>query len=139
MAKRLYRSRKDKVFAGVAGGLGEYFEIDPVLVRIVFVVATVAGGFGLLVYILCWIIIPQEREMFPMNSTQEQPSQSQPVQPEPEVARRKQGGSVMGGVILIVLGLLILANNFLPYFRFEDIWPLLLVAMGAVMLWRAFK
>lgn len=140
MTKRLYRSRKFKVFAGVAGGLGEYFDTDPVFVRIVFVATTVLGGFGLLAYILCWIIIPQEPLMFPMNPTeQQQPAPSQKPEPNNETMRRRQGGGIMAGVVLIVLGVLFLADNFLPYFDFGDLWPLLLVAIGAVMLWRAFS
>ena len=53
--KRLYRSRKNKVFAGVCGGVGEYFNIDPVIVRIIAVVS----GVGLLAYIIGAIIIPE--------------------------------------------------------------------------------
>ena len=59
MERRLYRSRKNKIIAGVAGGLGEYFDIDPVFVRVIFVVATLAGASGLLAYIILWIVVPQ--------------------------------------------------------------------------------
>jgi phage shock protein PspC (stress-responsive transcriptional regulator) len=59
--KRLYRSRKDRMVAGVAGGLGEYFGIDPTLIRLGWVLLLIPGGLpGLLPYILCWIIIPRE-------------------------------------------------------------------------------
>lgn len=58
--KRLYRSRRDSVIAGVCGGIGQYFNIDPVLVRVIFVVAALAGGPGLLAYLLLWLIIPLE-------------------------------------------------------------------------------
>ena len=59
-ARRLTRSRDQRVFGGVAGGLGEYLGIDPVLVRIVWVILVVAGiGIGLIVYIVAWIIIPE--------------------------------------------------------------------------------
>jgi phage shock protein C len=47
------------VVAGVCGGLGEYFSIDPVLVRIVWIVLSLAGGAGLLLYILAWILVPR--------------------------------------------------------------------------------
>ncbi|MEX1277360.1 MAG: PspC domain-containing protein, partial [Bacteroidota bacterium] len=59
MAKRLYRSRTDSVIAGVAGGIGEYLDVDPVLIRIAFVVATFAGGFGIIMYIIAWVIMPE--------------------------------------------------------------------------------
>lgn len=61
--KRLYRSKKDKVLGGICGGLGEYFEIDPVLIRILWVILTVLSvGAGIIAYLICWIIIPQKPE-----------------------------------------------------------------------------
>jgi len=60
--KRLYRSRTDKKIAGVCGGLARYFGIDPVIPRLVWVVAILAYGAGLLAYIVCWIVIPMEPE-----------------------------------------------------------------------------
>lgn len=57
-AKRLYRSRKNRVLGGVCGGIGEYFGVDPVLVRLLWVIFCVAYGAGILAYIVGWIIIP---------------------------------------------------------------------------------
>ncbi len=62
MARRLYRSETNRMIAGVCGGLGDYFDIDPVLIRLIFVVLAVfSGGLWFLVYILFWIIIPRPR------------------------------------------------------------------------------
>lgn len=61
--KRLYRSRDDKKLAGVCGGLGEYFKIDPVMARLGFVLFSLAGGSGLLVYLIMALVIPQEPEI----------------------------------------------------------------------------
>ena len=58
--KKLYRSRKDKMLGGVAGGLAEYFDIDPTIVRIIFVVTLFIGGGGFLAYIIMWIVVPEE-------------------------------------------------------------------------------
>ena len=59
--KKLYRSRKNKVIAGICGGLGEYFEIDPVIMRVIFVIIALAGaGFGLILYIILIFIIPSK-------------------------------------------------------------------------------
>ena len=59
--KRLYRSRNDRMFAGVAGGLGEYFDIDPTIVRILFVLSVFFGvGAGLLVYFILMLVVPEE-------------------------------------------------------------------------------
>ena len=57
--KRLYRQQKDKMIGGVCTGLGEYFEIDPVIVRVLFVIAFFFGTMGFWLYIILWIIIPQ--------------------------------------------------------------------------------
>lgn len=58
--KRLYRSRSDRMIAGVAGGLAQYLNVDPTLVRLGFVVLSLAGGPGLLLYIVMWIVVPEE-------------------------------------------------------------------------------
>jgi phage shock protein C len=58
--KKLYRSKTDRKIAGVCGGLGKYLDIDPVIVRLAWVIFTLAGGAGLLAYIIAWIIIPEE-------------------------------------------------------------------------------
>lgn len=60
MQKRLYRSTTNKNLAGVCGGLGEYFNIDPVLVRVLFVLTAMMGGPGLIVYIVLALIIPEQ-------------------------------------------------------------------------------
>lgn len=60
MRKRLYKSNTDKMVAGVCGGIAAYFDIDPTLVRLIWVLFCVAGGSGLLAYIIAAIIIPQD-------------------------------------------------------------------------------
>lgn len=59
--KQLLRSRRDRVFAGVCGGVGEYFEIDPNLVRLVWILISLAGVVpGVLLYLLAWVILPED-------------------------------------------------------------------------------
>jgi phage shock protein PspC (stress-responsive transcriptional regulator) len=58
-AKRLYRSKTQRIIAGVCGGFGDYLNLDPVIIRLLWVIFTLAGGAGLLVYIIAWIIIPE--------------------------------------------------------------------------------
>lgn len=57
--KRLYRSRQQRILAGVCGGIAEYFEIDPVLVRILWVLLLFAAGTGLVAYLIAWLIVPE--------------------------------------------------------------------------------
>lgn len=58
--RKLYRSRKDRMIAGVAGGLGEYLNMDPTIVRLLFVLFALAGGPGLLVYLVMLLVVPEE-------------------------------------------------------------------------------
>jgi phage shock protein PspC (stress-responsive transcriptional regulator) len=58
--KRLYRPREGRVVAGVCAGLATYFGVDPTLVRLAFALVTVFGGFGVLLYLVAWAVIPEE-------------------------------------------------------------------------------
>ena len=79
--RKLYRSRNERMIAGVCGGLGEYFNIDPTLIRLLFVFLALAGGPGLVAYIVLLIVVPEE----PL-SDQNMPSAAshQVITPEPE-------------------------------------------------------
>lgn len=63
--KKLYRSRTNKFIAGVCGGLGDYFNVDATLVRIAFILLCFASGFGVLLYIVLWVIVPLEGGLAP--------------------------------------------------------------------------
>jgi phage shock protein C len=58
MERRLYRSRDEKMIGGVCGGLAEYFSVDPTFVRLIWVVITLVGGAGVLLYLVLWVITP---------------------------------------------------------------------------------
>ena len=60
--KKLYRARKDKMIAGVCGGIAHYFRTDPTIVRLLFILFLLLGGSALLVYIIMWIVVPVETE-----------------------------------------------------------------------------
>ena len=138
MNKRLYRSHKEKMIGGVCGGLAEYFDIDPVFIRILFVVAVFAGGSGILAYIICWIIIPEQPYSTPVTPTAPA-SQQAPPQPAPVPQPSNHRGSMSAGVILIIIGGLFLADNFLPHFHFGDFWPIILILLGLAILSRSTK
>ena len=75
MEKKLYRSQNERMIAGVCGGVAEYFEIDPSLVRLLFVIFAIAGGPGILAYIIMLLIVPE----VPMQTgyAQKQPKSTQ--------------------------------------------------------------
>jgi phage shock protein PspC (stress-responsive transcriptional regulator) len=60
--RRLYRSRTDRKLAGVCGGLAQYFNTDATLLRVLFVALALLGGPGLVIYLLMWILVPEEPE-----------------------------------------------------------------------------
>ncbi|NLY09098.1 MAG: PspC domain-containing protein [Tissierellia bacterium] len=62
--KKIYRSKTNRIIGGVCGGIGEYFDIDPSVIRVIWVLLTMLGAFGLIPYLLCWLIIPQEKNGF---------------------------------------------------------------------------
>jgi phage shock protein C len=69
--KRLYRSRTERIFGGVCAGLGEYAEVDPTIIRLIWVVFTLLSrGVGLVAYIVAWIIIPEGQNETGLNPAQ---------------------------------------------------------------------
>lgn len=60
--KRLYRSRRDRMIAGVAGGLAEYLDTDPTVIRLAFALSILLGGAGIIVYFIMWIVMPEAPE-----------------------------------------------------------------------------
>ncbi len=119
--KRLYRSRADRMIAGVCAGLAEYSSLDPVLIRLIFVLLGFMGGLGVILYIIGIIIIP------------ENPDQ----QPRAETKSKKSDHSVFWGALLILIGALLLIQqmNFIPPINlwmlpWYFIWALLFIGLG---------
>ena len=71
MAKKLYRSKKDRWVAGVCGGLAEYLDIDPIVIRLIAFLLVLSAGGGLLIYIIAWLIVPEEPDL-PTNMDESQ-------------------------------------------------------------------
>lgn len=140
MRDRLYRSRENRKIAGVAGGLAEYFDVDVVIVRILFVLAVLAGGSGVLAYIIAWIAIPEENVVLENGeiTTGDELSQenreyyAEKNESDQEKRSKRQRNA---GFILIALGVLFLSRQFLGSF-FHNLWPLLLIIIGIFLLVR---
>ena len=70
--KRLYRSQKERMIGGVCGGLGNFFQVDPIIFRLIFVLMLLGAGSGVLVYIIMMLIIPEEPiEIEPVETIKE--------------------------------------------------------------------
>jgi len=123
MAKRLYRSRENSIIAGVCGGLGEYFDIDPVLIRIITVILIFPGGIGLIAYLVAWIAMPQRPE-------------GDVVVEEGGIADHAEFAKYLPGAILVLVGVIFLANRLFWWFDFGVIWPFGLIAIGVILIAR---
>jgi phage shock protein C len=156
---RLYRSDTDKIIAGVCGGLGEYLHVDPLIFRILFVILTLVNGIGLAVYLVLWLIAPvahtqyQSPDEVMRRNVEEIGQKARELGQEARNTLRGSGNSpwdaqgqpnsrmMIGGAILAGVGLLILLNNFglLWWFNLGKLWPLVLIAVGAVILLNYMK
>lgn len=122
MERRLCRSRQNRVIAGVAGGIGEYLGIDPVFVRLFFVLLAFAAQWAALLYVVLWVLLP-EQEVVPG------------VAPTYRRLDAQQRNLLLGST-LIVLGVLFLAREFhlFWWFNLQKLWPLVLIVAGVVLL-----
>ncbi len=142
--KKLYRTVNDKVIGGVAGGLAEYFDVDVVIFRLLFVLLVLFGGGGLLAYIIMWIVIPPKRNNFQYanhkSATQTEASganahtedfQAEPQQPVSASKKNTPSNtSLIAGIILIGMGVLFLINRIMPWINLGNFWPVLLIIGG---------
>jgi len=137
--KRLQRSSKDRVIAGVCGGLGEYFDLDPVLFRLLFVVVTLIGGSGVLVYIILWLVIPEDTDT--KGSTEETVSKNvkEMKKTGEKVVNRlhTDQGRLLIGVLLLLVGIFFLVDNFISIRQF--FWPAMIILAGIIVIIKGIK
>jgi len=145
--KRLYRSEKDRMIAGVCGGLGEYFKIDPVLIRLAFVLVTLAGGAGIIAYIILWIVIPSESSvMKPGEDVIKENAQELKVKAETfakEAEKIADSGSAerIVGLVMVIMGFIFLFGMFGGWvWNFIwKLWPFAIIIPGLLILFKSNK
>jgi phage shock protein C len=129
-AQRLYRSRTNKVFGGVCGGFAEYFDVDPVILRVLWVLLVIFGGTGILLYIAALIIIPKK----PFESLDE-------VNPLEQKEANNRLRNLFGYVLIVIGGIVLLVNlnvfHLFGYFdnAFEFVFPILLIILGMAIIY----
>ncbi len=146
---RLTRSRVDRMLGGVCGGLGRYLGIDSNLVRLFFVLFTLTGGFGVLLYLVLWLILPAEDSV--------EASSGRPFAPSDFNERTREMGADMRqafhnsnpnaarifGIGLLVIGVIFLIQAlnipWLHWLRSDVVWPALLILAGAALVVRAMR
>ena len=159
MTRRLTRDTKNAVLGGVAAGFANYFCVDPVLVRLAFILLVFLNGFGLVAYVVGWVIMPRAERAASAAGTAGAPPVvgaadrivekvrqagdrvADGLQRLPEDTGR---GSAIAGVVLIVLGVLFLLDRFSwwhwPHWaRLSNLWPVILIAVGVSLILQAAR
>jgi phage shock protein C len=151
---RLYRSSTQRMLGGVCGGLGEYFAIDPTLVRIVYILVTVATGLlpGAGLYVVLWLIVPSESSAGKSvrqslrDNVDDMAQSARNIGDEVQASFRRNSmqdirrvdPAILAGLLLVAIGVLFLLANFdlLAWLHWARFWPLIIIIIGLVLLLR---
>jgi phage shock protein C len=155
--RRLYRCRHDQRISGVASGVAEYFDIDPTIVRVLWVVSIFFGGIGLLLYIAMAIIVPMEPEagFVGVGSQADAPtsegvgeaavpsatSWSSTASTHRHPRRGDGRGSMFVGIALILFGALAIVDTVLPAWADNGrfLWPAFILGIGVLLVATAVR
>lgn len=146
MQNRILRSRTDRMLGGVCGGLAKYLGVDPTLVRLVFVILGFGTGAGFPIYFVLWIVIPSEDR--PAAATIDETVQANAAEiadrartmgQELQAATRNPNpaAAMFFGLALVGLGVVLTLENlhipWLWWFKFDVLWPMLLILVGIAL------
>jgi len=158
--ERLYRSRKEKIIGGVCGGLAEYFDVDPVIIRVIFVLLGLFKGIGLIVYFVMLIIVPYRSspdEKFTYTDKKPSDKENDKVE-EAEIIEETEGennytnskftsfdnnnskatnrydSKSILGISLVVIGAIMLLDKIFPVLTFKILVPIVLIIVGIYFL-----
>ena len=121
----LKRDINHAVIGGVCAGIAEYVNTDPTIVRIIFVLLIFAGAGGIILYGILWIVLPHDAHIDPVEQTNTPPT----------YAEHRSRRSTLG-ILLILVGVGLLANNYFPDIGLDRLWPLLVILAGIIILAR---
>ena len=152
MEKRLYRNRSERMIWGVCGGLANYFDMDPTIVRIIFVLLALANGVGIVVYIIMAIVVPLEgskvatsKEVIKENVEEIKETAGQigneirstfEKADEEDTSGKIRRRRNLLGMALIVIGIVILLGtlNLFHWLSWVYIWPVIIIAVGLIII-----
>ena len=141
MPERLYRSRTERVLFGVAGGMARYFRLDPSIVRLLWVLLVLAGGAGILLYIVAAFVIPEEPAGAVTDAGAAGPAAAAwgPGAGSGAGRGESMNPAIVLGAGLILTGGWFLLQRFIPALDASVLWPFVLVGLGAVLLLGAMR
>jgi len=118
--KKLVRPKKGRMLFGVAASIANYFNIDVTIVRIIFIIITIWGGVGIVLYIIGIFLIPEEGAKDDKEKNKEKKI-------------HRDGGWIFGLIVLLV-GIIFLLSNFVWWFSWSKMWPLILILIGLIII-----
>ena len=138
---KLYRSLSNRMIGGVCGGLGAYVNIDPIFIRLLFILLLFGSDFGFILYLLLWILVPEEGKAYGFKEdsfgdkvkSMGDDIQQAVTQPHP------QSGLILGVGLIIIGGFLLLDKLNLVWLHWMDmdiLWPVFLIIGGIILLVR---
>ena len=152
MEKKLYRDELNKKVAGVCAGLAEYLNVDVTVVRVIFALAIFMKGVGVLPYIVLWVVLPKKPyHLGNPNVDYTVPPSNEPFNPfradantPPPFAikpKKSSNGGLIAGIALVLFGSFFLLEqlDFIPFLSFHDVWPVILIVMGAVIIFSGIE
>jgi phage shock protein C len=155
MTTSLYRDKSRGEIAGVCAGLADYFGVSPILLRFIFVFMALAGGPGVLLYIILWIVLPDKstltrsRQEVVRENVYEIGAEARSLGRDLQGIFGGKGGAeattnkrlVLLGGLIILMGVAFLLDNMhlLGWFRLDQLWPVVLILAGIVLLKRALR
>lgn len=140
--KKLNRPKTGRLLGGVCVGLADFLDFDPSIIRLIFVIVTLLGGSGVLIYLILWLIIPSEGKPSEISQeslrrgADEMRAKAQSFADEAKIYSKKTNSRQTVGIILIILGAFFLLQNF-TLFRFDFLfkfWPLLLIVLAIYLI-----
>jgi phage shock protein PspC (stress-responsive transcriptional regulator) len=146
--RKIFRSIDDYMIAGVCSGLADYFKIDSSLIRIIFVLLTLSGGSGILVYLILWLVVPKEKGVEKEINKEEKldefiedvkgkaKSMAKEIKIDTKIKKMGKNINILG-IVLILVGLVAIWNQIFPIrIEWNLFWPGLLILVGILILFK---
>lgn len=143
--KQLYKSKNNKIIAGVAGGIAEYLEIDPIIIRILFIILAFINGSGILLYILLMIIMPEKlsesgktSEEVPHSSKEGKSTQA----PKTKEGKERKNTLNLIGILIVLVGVVLLIKQLFPslfFIRWDIVWSIALIGIGILLIYKSTR